>query len=712
MLLQRRSLLLALIPMALAACGTESVGPGDPEGHAFTYTAPAGAPTVTAISVRGAFNDWGELPMTRQADGSWLATVDLEDGTHPYKFFINDAWPEDMCHDLTWGHPGSDYWIDVAAAGCVEDGHGGRNALVIIGPAPGLSFSHNAANPADLSAAGGRLSVRFRVLQGRVHTASVSAGSETIPMHHQLTTGMQEVWRASLPESTSSYEFTVHTSDGAQTFGPYTVPGQLFTAVPWVGDAVGYQIFPERFWNGDPSNDSLALATDSWHFKDVGGTMPYLTEWDGAIGNSHCCHQYFGGDLQGIMDRLDHLEQLGVSFLYLNPIFTSGSAHGYDASDFLEVAPNFGDEDLLRALVGAAEARGMRIMWDFVPNHVGVGFWAFQDAVTKGDTSEYRSWFNFHVPMDSVVVGNGNHYDAWWGLGSLPRLETRNADVFDHLMEVTRYWTEFGLHGIRVDVPEEIRNRAEFFTAFRNTAKSIDPHVYLVAEVWHRDASWLQGDQFDALMNYAIGQGVIEGFARGQMTGAAAAQDMARLYADYPEASTAMQFNLISSHDTSRLLTLLGGGNMGATPSATALARQRLASAFLYALPGVPITFQGDECAFLGATAGGRDEHRYPIQWQSCDPDMLAHYARLASLRSELQALRSPVLRAHHGAGSILAFYRGEPGPGEVLVVLNSSVSIASLNLPAGTWSDAATGESVSGTVELDPHGWRYLARQ
>jgi cyclomaltodextrinase / maltogenic alpha-amylase / neopullulanase len=717
MLLERRLLLFVLIPLALSACQRddfEPVGPvhPEPEGHAFTYTPPAGAPTVTSISVRGAFNEWGERAMARQSDGSWRARVTLADGTHPYKFFINGAWPADMCNDRTWGHPAADYWIDRDALGCIEDGVGGQNAVVIIGPGPGLVFSHNPTRAADVSRAGGRLSVRFRVTQGKVQTASVTAGGETVPMHLQLTTGMQEVWRASLPDGTSSYAFTVATADETRTFGPYAMPGQLFTAVPWVGDAVGYQIFPERFWNGDPTNDSLTLATDSWHYKEVGGTEPFLTPWDGPVGNSHCCHQYFGGDLQGIIDRLDHLEELGVSFIYLNPIFTSGSAHGYDASDFLEVAPNFGDEAVLRALLDAAGSRGMRLMWDFVPNHVGVGFWAFQDAVTNGTSSEHWNWFNFSVPPDQIVVGNGNHYDAWWGLGSLPRLETRNAEVFEHLMEVTRYWTGFGLHGIRVDVPEEIRNRAEFFTAFRNAAKSVDPEVYLVGEVWHRDPSWLQGDQFDALMNYAIGQGVVEQFARGQITGSAAAQEMARLYAEYPEASVAMQFNLISSHDTSRLLTSLGGGNLGSTPTPTALARQRLASAFLYALPGVPITFQGDECAFLGATAGGRDEHRYPMQWDQCDADMVAHYARLGEVRAGLDAIRSPVFRAHTGAGPLLSFFRGEPGAGEVLVVLNSAQSLQTLALPAGGWTDAVGGETLTGTVAVEGLGWRYVVRE
>jgi cyclomaltodextrinase / maltogenic alpha-amylase / neopullulanase len=708
--------LLALAPLVLPACGDDSPSPTQPQppvedGHAFTYTPPTQAPAVASLSVRGSFNDWGERPMARQQDGSWRAVVKLNDGLHQYKFFINGDWPADMCHDPVWGDPARDYWIDPNAEGCLADGHGGRNAAIVLGEVEELLFSHSASAAQYVSVAGGVLSVRFRARTGQVQAAYLTTASDTFPMHVQLRVGLHDVWRAAVPTGTGTYGFRVVTASGAQTFGPYSPSAAPFTAQDWVGGSVGYQIFPERFWNGDPANDGMALATDSWHFKEVGGTMPYLTPWDGPIGNSHCCHQYFGGDLQGILDRLDHLTDLGVTLLYLNPIFTSGSAHGYDASDFMEIAPNFGDEAVLRALLDAAGARGMRVMWDFVPNHVGVGFWAFQDAVQNGPASPYWSWFTFRVPHDQIQVGNGNHYEGWWGLGSLPRLETRNAAAFEHLMDVTRHWTEFGLHGIRVDVPEEIRNRSAFFSAFRQAARAANPEVYLVGEVWHRDPSWLQGDQFDALMNYAIGEGVIERFAVGQLSASAAQGQMAQLYADYPEASTAMQFNLISSHDTNRLLTKLGGGNLGSTPSALALSRHHLASAFLYALPGVPVTFQGDECAFVGATAGGRDEHRYPMQWDACDAAMVQHYRQLASLREALPALRSPVIRAHQGTGGLLSFYRGEPGPGEVLAVFNSG-SPQTLALPAGSWVDAATGETVTGSAQLDAPGWRYLRRQ
>jgi cyclomaltodextrinase / maltogenic alpha-amylase / neopullulanase len=720
-MIRQRTPTAALLLLVLAACQddggvTPPITPTD-SGHVFTYTRPAGAPALQSVSVRGTFNGWGETPMAQLPDGSWHVLVQLDSVKQQYKFFINGEWPHDMCYDETWGHPEEEYWVDPDADGCEDDGYGGGNALLLFGQQLGLGFVHSASSPAHVSAADGRLSIRFRVNAGQLQSATLTAGAQTFPMHLQLRRGTQEVWRASVPEGTTSYRITVAQETGAQEFGPYNAPAAPFRAVEWVRQGVGYQIFPERFWNGDPTNDSLGPATDAYHFlhPDLRGSPPVLTEqWDGPITHMHCCSQYFGGDLQGIIDRLDHLEALGVTLLYLNPIFTSGSAHGYDASDFMEIAPNFGTEQTARTLIDAARARGIRVMWDFVPNHVGVGHWAFQHAVHNGTSSPYWNWFRFHVPQDSIRVGDGRHYDGWWGIGRLPELTTTRADVFEHLMSVTRYWTEFGFDGIRVDVPEEIENPREFFRAFRNTAKSINPDAYLIAEVWSRSPIWLQGDEFDSLMNYAIGLAVIQSFVIGGKNGGAAAQDMTQLYMDYPEAATAMQFNIISSHDTHRLLTLLGAGTLGHTPSAVGLARGRLASAMLYALPGIPVTFQGDECGFLGAHGGAPyyDQHRYPIQWNSCNPEILAHYRRLAELRQTLPALRSPVIRTPAGVGPLLSFSRGEPGAGEILAVFNRALDGQAFTLPAGTWADAASGQTVSGTIQLEPLGWYYLERR
>jgi hypothetical protein len=304
-----------------------------------------------------------------------------------------------------------------------------------------IEFRHSTSDPAYVSVADGRLSVRFGARAGRVRRALLVSGSDTLEMHLQLNNGLTDTWRVAADRGLSSYSLLIETTDSTETHGPYTPPVQPFQAVEWVASAVGYQIFPERFWNGDRSNDTLALGSDEYDFQHsaVRGTPPVVTsDWSGPVGGSHCCHQYFGGDLQGIIDRLGDLDARGVTVLYLNPIFSSGSAHGYDTFDYLEVAANFGDSTVLRALLDQAHARGMRVIWDYVPNHVGIGHWAFQDAIERGETSDYWDWFRFRVPADSVQAGNGAHYDGWWGIGSLPELQTVNSEVMDHLLEVAR----------------------------------------------------------------------------------------------------------------------------------------------------------------------------------------------------------------------------------------------------------------------------------
>ena len=717
---------LAVLALASTAACSDPAGNDDPpivqpqpvdtSGFLFEYTPPAGAPNIASLAVAGAFNSWSTTTnlMSRRVNGTWFARIRLADGQYEYKFHINGAWPSDMCFDRTWGNAANNFVIHGAAITCVADGFGGQNALINVGAADtSLAFQHAPSTPAQLSQVGDRLSVRFRANVGTARSAIVRVGTTDVPMHQQLINRTQAIWRATIPATTSSYSIVVERASGSQTFGPYTVPGAIFRSVSWVGNGVGYQIFPDRFANGDPSNDSLALTTDEYQMLPpaLQGTVPRLTpQWNGPVTDSHCCHQYFGGDLAGVISKLDHLQSLGVTMIYFNPIFLSGSAHGYDTWDYSKIDPAYGDTTTLRSLLQAANARGMRVMWDFVPNHTGVGNPQFRDAVARGTTSPFWDWFTFKVPAAQVQIGNAAHYDAWFGFGSLPKLNTTRPTARALLIDAVRQWTQFGLQGIRVDVPNEITNRVEFFNDFRQTAKAINPDVYLVGEIWQRDASWLQGDQFDALMNYAIGQDVIEKFALGQLTGGSALQSMAQLFAEYPEASSAMLFNVISTHDNSRLLTKMGGGGLGTVPSPDALARQRLATAMNYALPGIPLTWQGDECAQLGAS-GGRDEHRYPVQWDRCDAAMLTHYRLLGRLRRDTPALQSSAIRLVQGGGSTISWLRGEPGTGEVLVTFNAGTSSAAVTLPAGTWTDLVSGESVTGTADVGARGFRYLRR-
>ncbi|MBX7120403.1 MAG: glycoside hydrolase family 13 protein [Gemmatimonadaceae bacterium] len=574
--------------------------------------------------------------------------------------------------------------------------------------------SHDPSDPADLSEVPAGIVVRLRIHGDPTVAPRIVVDGRASVMPLQLRVGDTLVFRTVLPAATTRYAFETHLGPSSRTLGPFDVPTERFRAVPWVGGSVGYQVFPERFANGDRDNDSLALATDEWTFLSprLRGARPTLAHWDDAPGESHCCHQYFGGDLQGIRDHLAHLDSLGVTLLYLNPVFSAGSAHGYDTWDHLAVEPSLGTEALLRTLVQEARAHGMRVLWDFVPNHVGVGHAAFRDALARGRVSPYASWFTWSVDPREAEPGNAAHYATFAGIGAMPKLATAEPAVRAHLMDAVRKWTALGFAGIRVDVPWEVTDAPAFFRELRRTAKGLDPDQYLVGEYWTQGAEWLRGDRFDALMNYAVGRDLLAAVAAGTIGADSAARALSRVLAAYPDAATAMQFNVIATHDTPRLLTMLGGGDLGATASPDSRARQRLASAMLFALPGVPVTFQGDECAFLGTGGGGSGErNRYPMQWGRCDPAMVAHYAALARLRRAEPALTSAAIADVRADGTVLRWSRGETDQPGILAIFNTGAAPAAHRLPFGTWLDLTTGLPATGTVTLESHGWRWFRR-
>ncbi len=583
--------------------------------------------------------------------------------------------------------------------------------------ATALGFEHDPTRPVDLSRAAGRLYVRIRVTAGALAGASAQAvdggrpRGTPVALARQAQADGQAAWIAALPGTVHGYRIDLAPATGGHVLvGPFTVPDAVPAAVPWVAHGVGYQIFPDRFFNGDPSNDALALASDAVNFGPRGDAPApvVLPSWSAPPPADLCCHAYYGGDLQGILDKLPYLAAEGVNVLYLNPIVDAGSAHGYDASSFLEVAPHLGDLATLRRLLARAHALGMRVLFDFVPDHTGVGFWAFRNVVRYGPDSPYWHWYVVRTwPFEP---GDPSAYASWSGVASLPQLNLSDPGVERYLLEVARYWLTVGFDGLRVDAPNALVDGHAFVRALRRTVKAVRPDAYLVGEIWTADTSWLQGDEFDSLMNYALGRDVLLKYARGASPLFGGRWALARLGAwvmHEPTAVTAMGFNLIDSHDTARLLTDLGGGDWGAAPSPASLARLRLASALLYAMPGMPVTFQGDECGQLGQKQG--DLERYPVQWQDCDPAIQAHYARLARLRASLPALASPLWLAYRGHGSVLAFFRGNAGTGRVLAAFNSAAAPAALELPPGVWSDAATHARFRGDALLPALGWRYL---
>ena len=359
----------------------------------------------------------------------------------------------------------------------------------------------------------------------------------------------------------------------------------------WVAEAVIYQIFPDRFRRSGRVQAQSHLALEPW------GSAP--TE-----------NGFQGGDLYGVVDGLDHLQEMGINCLYLTPIFSSAANHRYHAFDYFQVDPLLGGNAALDALIAAVHARGMRIVLDGVFNHCGRGFWAFHHLAENGSASPYRDWFHVHSwPVRPYPAeGEDCGYDAWWALPDLPKFNHANAAVREHLLAVARHWLERGIDGWRLDVPAEVP--ADFWLAFRQVVRDVNPDAWIVGEVWGDARAWLGGDYFDGVMNYRLGWSSlcwVAGTALRQtyrnkeyplnpLNTAELIEIWATTAGWYRPAVNRAQMNLLDSHDVPRALHTLSGNT----------AALKLALLLLFLQPGAPCVYYGTEAGLAGGPSGKR----------------------------------------------------------------------------------------------------------
>lgn len=458
------------------------------------------------------------------------------------------------------------------------------------------------------------------------------------------------------------------------------------TVPDWVQDAVFYQIFPDRFANGDPANDP-----------------PNVQPW----GAPPTLHGLQGGDLRGVVERLDYLLDLGVTALYLNPVFRAPSNHRYNTTDYYAVDPRLGGADGLRALFDAAHACGLRVILDGVFNHSGRGFFAFQDLLENEQHSAYVDWYHvLRFPLEAYGPGPAEAYRAWWGLKSLPKFNTDNPAVRAYLLGVARHWIEQGADGWRLDVPNEIDDDG-FWAEFRREVKSADPEAYLVGEIWEADARWVGPGHFDGLMNYPLRQALLEWIAARQSGPTAFARRLEELRAICPEAHHRAQYLTLGSHDTERVRTLCGGEAR----------KVRLLYLLLFALPGAPAIYYGDE---IGLEGGKDPDCRAAFPWDEGRWDTVtrAFVKDLIAVRKAVPALRRGTLThilADDDAG-VLAFARGAGAEG-VICAANASSAPRTARLPAAAlaWPEGLEVEDllggdrlavVDGTLDIRLEAW------
>ncbi|MGZ7441584.1 alpha-glycosidase [Paenibacillus sp. TH7-28] len=489
---------------------------------------------------------------------------------------------------------------------------------------------------------------------------------------------------------------TVYVQDsGIQTEEP-TPPGELFEfpyiheievfKVPeWAKQAVFYQIIPERFANGDPSNDPKPVET-----------------WSGKPTREN----FFGGDLQGVLDHLDDLVDLGITAIYFTPLFTAPSNHKYDTMDYKQVDPHFGDNELLKKVVESCHERSIRVVLDAVFNHCGEQFPPFQDVLKNGAASPYADWF--HVNKFPARVENGvPTYDTFGFFPKMPKFNTANPQLKEYLLGVAEYWIkEIKLDGWRLDVANEIDHH--FWREFRQVVKRANPDAYLIGEVWSDSLNWLLGDQFDSVMNYPFADKVLE-FFTGGMDGCAFSDEMGALIMRYPQQTNEVVFNMLCSHDTPRLLARVGGDKR----------KLKLCVVFLFTYIGTPCVFYGDE---IGLTGDGDPDCRKCMEWDQSkqDRELYDFYKLMIALRKKHTALRQGRFRFLHAEpGDPCIIYERMDEAMHFTVWMNNTPEPRTLTHPMQTsdWRDGLTEEPVAPVggvmnVSLDPYGFRILYRR
>lgn len=481
----------------------------------------------------------------------------------------------------------------------------------------------------------------------------------------------------------------------------------------WFGAGVSYQIFPDRFCRSRMPDPAGMVGERTVH-ENWGDTPDYLPDEAGEIRN----RDFFGGDLPGITGKLDYLRSLGVTTLYLNPIFEAASNHRYNTADYLAIDPMLGTEEDFRELCCQAHSRGMRILLDGVFNHTGsvsryFNADGFYDDVGAAQSvrSPYYNWYQFtHWPEE---------YAAWWGIKTLPAVEENQPSyrefIFGGQDAVVRRWLRCGGDGWRLDVADELPD--DFIAGIRRAMEEEKSDSLLIGEVWEdgsnkiaydRRRRYLLGRETHGLMNYPFRTAALAWLRGGD--GADFRESMEALRENYPPAAFYCAMNFLSTHDTPRILTLLGdepapedkAGRAAArlSPAGYDLARRRLllGAMLLYVFPGSPTVYYGDEAGMQGYE-DPLNRRTYP--WGQEDDVLLAWYRRLGALRSSRLSMQRGDISYPCARGGGLAIRR-QWGGEVTLAAMNAGRKPLELTLP---WEGALATDAMTGQQFLAEKG-------
>ena len=497
-------------------------------------------------------------------------------------------------------------------------------------------------------------------------------------------------------------------SDSASAY-QILVYRECFATPAWFKGGIMYQIFPDRFFK----SGEILVEKGKWLHRDWHETPEFRPNEKGKILNN----DFFGGNFRGILKKLDYLQSLHVTVIYLNPIFRAFSNHRYDTGDYMQLDPMLGSEEDFSALVSECGKRGIRLILDGVFNHTGDDSRYFNKYGTydeigayQSKDSKYYSWYNFrHFP---------DKYDSWWGIDVLPAVNENFPSYIDFITGengVLRRWMKYPLGGFRLDVADELPD--EFIAKIRSAVKSANGDAVVIGEVWE-DASnkiaystrrkYFQGEELDSVMNYPLKDAIINFVVSGNTS--LLRRTVGMLLDHYPKCVLDSLMNILGTHDTVRVLTALGGVcaynkeemavlKLSAEQRAVATERLKIAAILLYTFFGVPCIYYGDE---IGMEGYSDPFCRKPFAWDLIDEDILSHYRWLGELRSRYTAFRDGDYRELYHDDNCIVFERRK-GKEAVITVANLGNNKYTLRFN-GVLYNQLSGERCVDRVDIEPH--------
>lgn len=419
---------------------------------------------------------------------------------------------------------------------------------------------------------------------------------------------------------------------------PYIAEEDLYEEEKWLQESIIYQIFPDRFCNGDNS-------------KNIEGTL----SWGKGKVNTK---SMYGGDLRGVIEKLSYLKELGVNLIYLTPVFKSTTNHKYNTKDYFDIDPQFGTINEARELVEKAHNNGIKIIFDAVFNHSGSDFFAFKDLIKNQQQSKYKDWY--FIDSWPVSQAKDKYYTFANGCENMPKLNTNNEEVKEYLLSVGEYWIkEIGIDGWRLDVCDEVSH--EFWRAFRKRIKKTNKNTIIIGEIMHEANSFLKGDQLDGIMNYPFKNAIIDFFGKNIINAREFLDIMAENRVLYMDSIIRQMWNLIGSHDTKRIYNECEGN----------INKIKLAIAYQFLYIGVPYIYYGDE---IGLDGEDDPDNRKCMIWdeENQNKDLLNFYKMMIKLRKENKELIYGDFEEIYCKDDLLAFKRVLKDT-NILVLFNNS---------------------------------------